>query len=209
LRQQLRTGEVEAQDCYRQLLRLVYRLIILFVAEDRDLLMPPDVPVAAKDTYLRFYSASRLRRLAERRRGATLHGDLWQPLRLVMDALGSEDGCLPLGLPPLGSFLWSSEAVEAFAGCHVANSELLRAVVALAFVTERKVRRQVDYRNLGPEELGSVYESLLERHPRIDLEAGSFSLATVSGNERKTTGSYYTPTSLIASLLAIAYTAWT
>ena len=201
LRQRLRLGELGAQEYYRQLLRVVYRLIFLLVAEDRDLLLPTSAPAGAKDTYLRFYSASRLRRLAERRRGATLHGDLWQALCLVMEALGSEEGCPPLGLPPLGSFLWSSDAVSAFEGCELPNRELLRAVAALVFVTEGKVRRQVDYRNLGPEELGSVYESLLERHPRIDLDAGTFSLATVSGNERKTTGSYYTPTSLIASLL--------
>src|SRR5207302_10190422 len=104
--------------------------------------------------------------------------------------------CPALALPSLGSFLWSEDATNAFAGCKLANRDLLRAVASLAFVTDGKVRRQIDYRNLGPEELGSVYESLLERHPRIDLEAGSFELATVSGNERKITGSYYTPTSL-------------
>ena len=59
----------------------------------------------------------------------------------------------------------------------------------------------MDYRNLGSEELGSVYESLLELHPEIDAEAAAFSLTTVAGNERKTTGSYYTPTPLISALL--------
>jgi hypothetical protein len=201
LRERLRSGELDAQECYRQLLRVVYRLIFLFVAEDRDLLLSPDATPTAREVYLRHYSLGRLRRLADRRRGATLHGDLWRALSLVMDALGSENGCAPLGLPALGSFLWSAKATAAFLHCELANRDLLRAVAALAFVTDGKVVRQVDYRNLGPEELGSVYESLLERHPRIDLAAGTFELATVSGNERKTTGSYYTPTSLIACLL--------
>jgi len=35
LRDKLRSGELSTQDYYRQLLRLVYRLIVLFVAEDR------------------------------------------------------------------------------------------------------------------------------------------------------------------------------
>jgi hypothetical protein len=78
---------------------------------------------------------------------------------------------------------------------------LLEAIRALAFRVERDVRRNVDWRNLGPEELGSVYESLLELHPDVNVEAGSFSLRVAAGHERKTTGSYYTPTSLVDCLL--------
>src|SRR5581483_5526331 len=63
------------------------------------------------------------------------------------------------------------------------------------------LRRPVDYRNLGPEELGSVYESLLELHPEMNVAAGSFGLTTAHGHERKTTGSYYTPPSLVQALL--------
>ena len=63
--------------------------------------------------------------------------------------------------------------------------------------------RLVDYRNLGAEELGGIYEGLLELHPRIELDANPprFSLGTAQGNERKSTGSYYTPSSLINCLL--------
>src|SRR5208283_4419971 len=61
--------------------------------------------------------------------------------------------------------------------------------------------RFVDYRNLGAEELGSIYESLLELFPDINLREGGFSLRAASGNERKSTGSYYTPTSLVTCLL--------
>ena len=59
----------------------------------------------------------------------------------------------------------------------------------------------MDYKNLGSEELGSVYESLLELHPVLHIEARTFELPIASGNERKTSGSYYTPTSLINCLL--------
>src|SRR5690606_35850193 len=44
-------------------------------------------------------------------------------------------------------------------------------------------------------------ESLLELQPRLDPDTSTFTLETLSGNERKTTGSYYTPTSLITLLL--------
>jgi hypothetical protein len=59
----------------------------------------------------------------------------------------------------------------------------------------------VDYKNLGSEELGSIYESLLELHPLVNTDAATFWLTSVSGSERKTTGSYYTPSSLIQVLL--------
>jgi len=66
------------------------------------------------------------------------------------------------------------------------------------------VWRSVDYKNLGSEELGSIYESLLELHPEFNIDAATFNLTTAGGHERKTTGSYYTPTSLIQCLLDTA-----
>jgi hypothetical protein len=195
----LRDGALDRQDYYRQLLRLVYRLLYLFVAEDRDLLMLPESDATARERYLRFYSVSRLRRLAERRVG-TRHHDQYHALRLVMHALGDQ-GAPELGLPALGGFLFSSAAIEAISDCEIANQELLEAIRALAFINDGQMRRTVDYRNLRSEELGSVYEALLELHPEINLEARQFSLSSASGNERKTSGSYYTPESLVQCLL--------
>ncbi|MCC6178370.1 MAG: N-6 DNA methylase [Chloroflexi bacterium] len=193
------SGGLDTQEYYRQLLRLVYRLLFLFVAEDRDVLLDPNAEPAARERYTSYYSTARLRRLADRRVG-TRHHDLYQGLRLVMAKLG-DAGSPPLGLPALGGYLFSIEAVRDLADREIANHDLLDAIRALAFVEDGRNRRLVDYRNLGAEELGSVYESLLELHPEIDSEAATFALKTASGNERKTTGSYYTPTSLIQCLL--------
>ncbi|MFC1960440.1 Eco57I restriction-modification methylase domain-containing protein, partial [Chloroflexota bacterium] len=203
LRDRLQQGSLDQQDYYRQLLRVVYRLLFLFAAEDRDLLFHPDADEATRDRYV-YYSTQRLRELSERLRG-TRHHDLFEGLRLVMGLLGGEEngGGAMLGLPVLGSFLFSHEAVADIIDCRIANRDLLAAVRALAYVEDKAVRalRPVDYKNLGPEELGSVYESLLELHPAINLDARTFSLGTASGHERKTTGSYYTPSSLINALL--------
>lgn len=49
--------------------------------------------------------------------------------------------------------------------------------------------------------MGSIYESLLELHPDINLDSAAFELKVAGGHERKTTGSYYTPSSLIKVLL--------
>ncbi len=62
------------------------------------------------------------------------------------------------------------------------------------------MRRPVDFANLGSDELGGVYESLLELHPKIDTDEGPFTLETAPGHERKTTSSYYTRTPLINCL---------
>lgn len=200
LRDKLKAGTLDTQDYYRQLLRLVYRLLFLFVAEDRDLLLDPTADAVARERYKRFYATSRLRHLAQQRRG-TRHADLFCGLRVVMEKLGKDEGCPSLGLPPLGSFLWSSRATPDLDQCDIANHDLLDAIRALAFTTHENVRRPIDYKNLGSEELGSVYESLLELHPVLNTDAGTFKLETAAGHERKATGSYYTPTSLVNCLL--------
>ncbi len=198
LRRHLSTGDLSTQAYYRQLLRLVYRLIFLFVAEDRDLLLLPSSDSLARQRYTDHYSVSRLRRLAEGRRGGP-HPDLYRTLRRLFGLL--RQGYAPLGLPALGSFLFSERSTPTLDEADLANTDLLEAIRALAFTIEGQVFRPVDYKNLGSEELGSVYESLLELHPQLNIAAASFALAAAAGSERKTTGSYYTPTSLINSLL--------
>jgi len=204
LRDRLQNGDLLPQDYYRQLLRMVYRLLFLFVAEDRGLLLDPHADDVARARYLDYYSTRRLRHLAERFKG-TRHHDLFHGLRLVMQLLGAERNGQgrALGLPVLGSYLFSDEAVIGLIDCDISNRDLLEAIRALAFTEDRTIHalRPVDYKNLGPEELGSVYESLLELHPEINVPARTFTLTTASGHERKTTGSYYTPSSLINALL--------
>ena len=200
LRTRLRKGDLSSQDYYRQLLRLVYRLIFLFAAEDRDLLLLPDAPTETKQRYQNYYSTSRLRTLAQRQRGSR-HHDRYEALRLVMTLLGSEQGCQELAIPALGGFLFDAHSTADLNEAKLDNQALLAAIRSLAFITEGNTRRAVDYRNLGPEELGSVYESLLELHPLLNTDAGTFQLSSAAGNERKTTGSYYTPSSLIQVLL--------
>jgi hypothetical protein len=198
LRQRLQNGDLTTGDYYRQLLRLVYRLLFLFVAEDRELLLLPDAPPAVARQYDQYYSVARLRRLAETRRGGP-HPDLYRGLRLLSRNLRT--GYAPLGLPGLGGFLFSERATPDLDGADIANQDLLDTIRALAFTTEGKVRRLIDYKNLGTEEFGSVYESLLELHPHLHVASATFALDVTAGSERKTTGSYYTDKSLIQSLL--------
>jgi hypothetical protein len=59
----------------------------------------------------------------------------------------------------------------------------------------------VDYRNLGSEELGGVYEGLLALVPQVSGDGWRFSFAEFADNERRNTGSYYTPDSLVQCVL--------
>lgn len=200
LREDLRTGHLDKQDYYRELLRFVYQLIFLFVAEDRDLLAPPSTTPEAKNRYIRYYSTARLRLLAGRKAG-TRHDDLYRVTRLVIGSLGEGEGRKELGIPILNSSLFSTSATPSLRISLIANMDYLKAIRVLAITSDRHGRRPTDFRNLGSEELGSIYESLLELHPDVNIEAKTFSLMTTAGNERKTTGSYYTPTRLISCLL--------
>ncbi len=199
----LQTRQLSPMDYYNELLRLVYRIIFLLVAESRNLLLIPNVSREIKERYYAHYSITRLRRLAARPK-RTQHTDMWQALRLVFQFLGSQQGCPQLGLPPLGTFLWSHQTLPFTNQCLISNRDLLYALHSLCFVQDNKVTHPVDYKNIGPEELGSVYESLLEFHPIVNPNSGVFELKTTGGSDRKTTGSYYTPTPLIVSLLDTA-----
>ncbi len=202
LRDRLRSGAVSPDAYYRELLRHVYRLLFLFVAEDRDLLHPPGTDPVARDRYARFFSTQRLRQFAARSRGSR-HADIFVTLRLVVSHLASAEGCPVLGLPALGSFLFSEAAVPVTGGAALGNRDILEAIRALAYTEDAGIRRTTDYRNLGAEELGSVYESLLDLSPDINVPAGQFQLQH-GGKERRATGSHYTPTSILKTVLDFA-----
>lgn len=199
IRAKLASGALDKQDYFRQLLRFIYRLLFLFVSEDRGLLLT-DSSSKQAGVFLKYYSTARLRLLASTLRGSR-HDDLFEGLRLIMQRLGSDGGCPELGLAPLGSMLFSNSAMPDIEPCRISNECLLAAVRHLATISGPEGLRPVDFKNLGAEELGSIYESLLELHPNMD---DGFKLETAAGHERKTTGSYYTPESLIQSLLDTA-----
>jgi hypothetical protein len=214
-----RSAELRIEDFNRSLLRLVYRLLFWFVAEDREVLLDPgpadpDTEPAqrlrvARQRYETYFSSARLRKLARTRRGDR-HGDLYDAVQVVFDALGSEGGVPQLALPGIGG-IFETEQVpgrpvpldEPLAGARLGNRALLEAVRILSIVTSREGggRRPVDFGNLGAEELGSVYEGLLEYVPRYDDQTHTYTLETLPGHERKETGSYYTPTALVDCLL--------
>ncbi|GAA2530955.1 Eco57I restriction-modification methylase domain-containing protein [Pilimelia columellifera] len=201
LRKQLASGDLTTEDYQRGLLRWVYRTLFWFVAEDRDLLHLPDADPLARQRYSDYYSAAHLRQVARRRRG-NRQSDLWHSVTLVWRALAREDGRPELGLTGLGGLFDSGPLDEPIDDAALANEDLLHAIRCLSVTTDDTGRRRtVDFRHLDAEELGSVYEQLLELHPHHDPAEQTFTLAGAHGSERKKSGSYYTPTALVDCLL--------
>ena len=187
---------IHVEDIYRELLRLVYRFLFLLVSEDRGLLTPDTL-------YRDHYGVARLRRLLDQRPAFTSHDDLWQSLRVLWTVFGDERLATLLRLPPLNGELFVAQDLDSFT---LSNRDLLDAFWYLAWYQEPSATpRRVNYAALDVEELGSIYESLLDCRPTIDPLAvpwPTFSL--VQGSERRTTGSYYTPPHLVAELVTSA-----
>ncbi len=206
-------GTLSPERYFQQLLRLVYRLLFLFTAEERDLLHVPKATDSQRAVFAEGYSLSRLRERALRRRHYDHHQDLWQGLKITFRALAQ--GSSGLGLPALGGLFRPGQCPDLDRAA-IANERLLEAVRALSFFPSDKSLARVNYRDMGTEELGSVYESLLELQPVVNVNATPWTFGFIgdgtgekakvgrSGSERKLTGSYYTPPALVNELIRSA-----
>ena len=204
LRAALHAGDLTKDGFFEQLLRLVYRLVFLLTVEERDLLHPKNASESARRLYADGYGLRRLRDRAVRRSAHDRHGDLWESVRIVFRSLaGGERG---LGLPALAG-LFAPEECPDLDAARLENRTLLGALFHLAWLRERSGLVRVNWRDMGADELGYVYEGLLELVPQITGDGRSFSFAGAGesrGHARKTTGSYYTPDELVQVLLGSA-----
>ncbi|MHB9800484.1 Eco57I restriction-modification methylase domain-containing protein [Pseudomonas sp. MT3] len=208
LRTALDNGTLSKDAYFQQLLRLIYRLIFVFTVEERGVLHPQDDSpdaLAARRAYAEGYALARLREFCLKRRARTRHDDQWQAIRIVFRGLAQ--GEPRLALPALGG-LFAPEQCPDLDIASLDNAHLLAALQHLRWAVVAQGKGSsltpVDYRNMGPEELGSVYESLLEYDPRPDVHSRTFEIVSTTGNDRKLTGSYYTPDSLVQELIKSA-----
>jgi len=210
LRDALLSGELTKNDYFQELLRLVYRFIFLFNVEERAILHPEDTSKAglqARQAYALGYALARLRNTCLKRRARNQFNDQWQAIKIVFKGL--ENGQPLLALPALGG-LFAGHQCQYLDQSSLDNAFLLTAMESLRWANLNGTKTLIDYRNMDTEELGSVYESLLELVPEIDIHARKFgfvgitSEGSTAGNARKTSGSYYTPDSLVQELIKSA-----
>ncbi|WP_223880762.1 Eco57I restriction-modification methylase domain-containing protein [Roseococcus microcysteis] len=202
LREKLIAHEIGLTEWFNELLRLVYRLIFLMVAEDRNLLHSPDAGADEHRLYVEGYSLAMLRAQAARRAAWDRHHDRYEGLKIVFRALAG--GERRLGLPALGG-LFTPGQLPTLEGAQLSNRALLSALFRLGWLSDGTAVAPVNWQAMETEELGSVYETLLELQPQLAEDGRRLIFASDAaeqrGNQRKTTGSYYTPDSLVQALL--------
>lgn len=205
LSERLKSGEVNLTEWFNELLRLVYRLIFLMVAEDRNLLHPDNAPADARKLYAEGYSLAHLRAQCFRAATWDKHHDRYEGVKVVFRALS--EGQPALALPALGG-LFAADRLPHLETARLRNRAFMEALYRLSWLSDKSGMVPVNWRAMETEELGSVYESLLELQPQLGDDGKTLLFASEAaeqkGNQRKTTGSYYTPDSLVQALLDTA-----
>jgi hypothetical protein len=190
----------DAAAYYRELLYVAYRHVFWFTLDDRDLIHPRDAERSKVAAYRDHYASSVLRGKARAHLGVH-HPDGWQHYGSVAAWFAVPAGQPALALPGLLGRLWDPAATAHLNNTTLTNRRYYEALRRLAYVTRDGALQRINYDAMGSEELGAIYESLLEIRPVADAAARRFTLGRTSGSDRKKTGSYYTPTSLIKVLL--------
>jgi hypothetical protein len=207
LREGYENGQLTAYELNHQLLRLIYRLLFLIVTEERDLVYDnannSEEQKRNRDIYYRYYSLARLRKLsATRYLFESQYTDLWQGLMQTFSFFEPGNKGIKLGIPPLGGELFQPSAIRHIRESLINNRVLLECIRSLnEFEDAKKNRILINFRSLDVEELGSIYEGLLELSPVIHSDGRQYAFTYEKGSERSSSGSHYTPEDLVKPLI--------
>jgi type I restriction-modification system DNA methylase subunit len=180
---------------YENCLIFLYRLLFILYAEGRCLL-----PVEPKSR--KYYKQLSLARLLTPLKNYTNYDSKTQT-RLCRDIQGlcmvingtDKDANDEFGVPSYNGGLFDPARHPLLNQWAVADAVLAAVLRQLMFTSEKGSLifapfESVDYADLSVQQLGSIYEGLLEHH--FAREDGKLVLKTDKG-ERKATGTYYTP----------------
>lgn len=214
LRQALTDGTFDSAKMNKELIHFIYRILFLFIIEDRNLVYQiPDSPDDAdykklcnyQEVYKKYYAASRLRKLSELNYLKTSqYSDIWKGLMDTFRLFETGTFGEKLGIKPLGGVLFDSDTLHYLKECEISNRDILQAFSALnEFTDDRGQRVKINYSALDVEEFGSVYEGILEMRPFIQpgVTESDWQFGFVGGLDRQSTSSYYTRPDLVQSLI--------
>jgi Eco57I restriction-modification methylase len=188
-------------DVFEQALTIAYRILFLLFAEARGL-VPTWHPV-----YRRSYTVDSL--LASIERSSPPRG-LWETLQAISRLVHAGCRAGDLRVPPFNGRLFAPNRTPLGETGRLDDETMRRVLLALASQPGRPGvgRARIAYRDLGVEQLGAIYERVLDYRPRVAQQATSIpgGRATTGaafrvtlepgGSRRKTTGSFYTPRSI-------------
>ena len=195
--QALADASGEELDKVRQAaLVFLYRLLFVLYAEDRGLLPVNDVRY--DDYGLRKRVRDDIsRRMDDKDTFSSVAGNYYN--RLIELFRMIDKGDPSIGLPPYNGGLFASEAAALLERVRLPDSEVAPIIYGLSHTPlahgPRSGRRFVNYRDMSVQQLGSIYERLLERQPVLD-EAGRIDIRP-NPYARKDSGSFYTPQELV------------
>jgi hypothetical protein len=213
LRDLIAANTFNTDEYYKQMLRIIYRVLYLFVIEERNLVYAESKEKETKrfnQIYFKHYSLLRLRKLAKRIAppDAAHHYDLWMSLVNTFALFEKSEIGKKMGLMALQGDLFNYNAIASnqydLHESHLANDVLFKAIKALGyFETDKQVLIAVNYGGLDVEEFGSVYEGLLELKIKIEPIPGTdkYTCTLTGSSERSKSGSHYTPEELVQPLI--------
>ena len=103
-----------------------------------------------------------------------------------------------IGLPPYDGGLFDRERAPLLDRVRLGDRVMADVIDALSFETGSEGRRYINYRDLSVQQLGSIYERLLEHEVVRD---GDEIVVRPNVFARKGSGSYYTPDELVGLIL--------
>lgn len=176
---------------------LLYRLLFVFYAEDRDLLPVRD---RRYDDYsLRAVRAS----VAERMDRGDIFSDkqarIWDDLSRLFAAISTGDESL--GLPAYNGGLFEAERTSLIRRSRIPDRTMAEVIDALSRRPEGDARVWINYRDLSVQHLGSVYERLLDF---LLVDEGGQVVARPQSFARRVSGSYYTHDDLVKLIIETA-----
>ena len=185
------SGE-ELLEVRQAALIFLYRLLFVLYAEDRGLLPVNDTRY---DDYglrkrVREDIAARMASGDTFAKGATnQYGHLMSLCRLI------DKGDESIGLPPYNGGLFAPEAAPLLGRVQISDEVIAPIVYDLSHAEIDGERRFVNYRDMSVQQLGSIYERLLEQEPVRGDEGGI--VIRPNPYARKDSGSFFTPQELV------------
>jgi hypothetical protein len=177
-------------------LTLLYRLLFILFAEDRNLL--PVFDRKYDDYGLRKRIRENIaQRIDEKDVFSTTISNYYHHLKDLINSINKGDESI--GLPPYDGGLFGTVNSEILNRINISDYQLANIIDNLSRRDVKGKRKWINYRDLSIQQLGSIYERLLEFNPRI-TEKGEIEIKP-SIFARKTSGSYYTPESLVKVII--------
>ena len=184
--------QYELAEIREAALIFLYRLLFVLYAEDRGLLPVNDA------RYEDYGLRKPVREDIARKTGAgtlfsaraTNYYDHLMTLGRLID-----EGDAAIGLPPYNGGLFNAAAAPLLAQVHLSDAVIAPIIHDLSHAETSEGRRFVNYRDMSVQQLGSIYERLLEREPVRD-DAGDI-VVRPNSYARKDSGSFFTPQELV------------